>query len=718
MNKKKLTALTVLSSLVLSLTALPASAEQYYSDVDEGHWAYNWVDYMHEKGYIHGYPDGTYLPGQKITRAEFVTILNFVLNKTELSEQQFPDVLENDWFYQYIQSAVQAGYLTGYDDGLMRPNGHITREEAAVVISRAYGLHANSDVSAFTDAAEICDWAVPYVGSLAQNGILNGYEDGSFRPHDNMLRAEVATMLAQAAQKAEQGELEQEKIIYPDDLIKTETGYELSGIGVENIDRALKLNLAIAETGDLGEYTVTTKIGDEIIVENGTIEDLTAAFAEKVLTPEDFENLTLSFNGFENAAKDASLKVVVSAADAETGIAVGEQKTYLISFVETSLKWPALKGSNNNYTVEGVEATAIENAKLTITNTSTDALEAYQVSASIGETVIGTFDSIEDLNTALAELVLDTEDLTSLSIKLSSNGQNAFTLKFKVALSDATEGYAIGDTAEYTVNFTKLGGGGFSGGGVTTPSTTPVDDTRDRVVESLHDYRNGLNNSSADRAIANDLKNHGISNDMLKVILTNDGMTTFDPAAVQTAESKKVAAAYNSLKGDLNDTADHYNALFPIYEDVIRYLLENTPELFSVNKQDDLDAISTASKEQYVLLCRTMVAAINEVATIACDIYTDSNIDVNGRWLDFQAKAGSAFANTIGAYKTANAGIFTDEQYTAITDTALEYWVNLYESTNNNGETLKEQMLSTSTVGMTVSKFAKMLKERLPVPTV
>ena len=147
MNKKKLTSLSLSLAMTAGLfSGLTAQAAQYYPDVDEGHWAYELVGYMNEHGYISGYPDGNYYPSQNITRAEYITILNKMFESNGNAGKNYADVHEGDWFYNQIQAAVAAGYLHGYgdandeNDGTMKPNNYITREEAAVILSLAYGL--------------------------------------------------------------------------------------------------------------------------------------------------------------------------------------------------------------------------------------------------------------------------------------------------------------------------------------------------------------------------------------------------------------------------------------------------------------------------------------------------------------------------------------------------------------------------------------------------
>lgn len=204
MIKKKILSLTLSLALVAGVVPGIASAnEQYYTDVPDSHWAFEWVGYMHEKGYIKGYGDDTYKPAQYITRAEVASIFNNVFESNGTTDIVFSDVNEGDWFYPVINAAVAAGYMHGYNDGTMKPNNRITREEIAVMIADAYNLELNEDVSQFEDADEISEWAVPYVGALSAAGIILGDEGtATYRPGDYLLRAEAAVIIGTADYKA------------------------------------------------------------------------------------------------------------------------------------------------------------------------------------------------------------------------------------------------------------------------------------------------------------------------------------------------------------------------------------------------------------------------------------------------------------------------------------------------------------------------------------
>ncbi|CEJ74921.1 Mg-chelatase subunit ChlD [[Clostridium] sordellii] len=167
-----------------------------FNDID-GHWAKNAIIDFATKGYINGYGDGTFKPDNSITRAEFVKILNKAFGYTNVGKENFSDVNPSDWYYNDICIGVNAGYINGYEDNTFKPDKQITREEASKIIATALNLNGDGKLN-FKDSSEISNWAKPYVDALSDNNIINGYEDNTFRPHNNMTRAENVTILSRA----------------------------------------------------------------------------------------------------------------------------------------------------------------------------------------------------------------------------------------------------------------------------------------------------------------------------------------------------------------------------------------------------------------------------------------------------------------------------------------------------------------------------------------
>ena len=149
---------------------------------------------------INGYADGTFKPEKNISRAEFAKVIALALSLplTDEPELNFADQKEIPaWSRPYIAAAVQAGIINGYEDKTFRASANITRAEIAVMIVRAMQEQAPAGAQLnFTDAATIPAWAAPYIKVAADAGIITGKPNRSFAPSENATRAEAATMTA------------------------------------------------------------------------------------------------------------------------------------------------------------------------------------------------------------------------------------------------------------------------------------------------------------------------------------------------------------------------------------------------------------------------------------------------------------------------------------------------------------------------------------------
>ena len=146
--------------------------------------------------YVMGYPDGTVQPGGYITRAEASTIF-FRLLTDETREQYwattnaYSDIKSGDWYNNAISTLSSAGIVSGYPDGTFRPNAPITRAEMSKIIALFAKLDKTTD--RFSDIAG--HWAEAYIKLAAGNGWIEGYPDGTFKPQQNITRAETVTMI-------------------------------------------------------------------------------------------------------------------------------------------------------------------------------------------------------------------------------------------------------------------------------------------------------------------------------------------------------------------------------------------------------------------------------------------------------------------------------------------------------------------------------------------
>ena len=145
------------------------------------------------KTYIFGYPDGSVRPNGSITRAEAAAMLARLLNIEAIgsaAKPQFTDT-ESSWYNKAINAVVFRGIMKGYPDGRFRPNAPITRAEFTQMIStidnKPYGVAPFEDVPGH--------WAERAIGSEYQAKRITGYPDGLFRPDANITRAEAAVIL-------------------------------------------------------------------------------------------------------------------------------------------------------------------------------------------------------------------------------------------------------------------------------------------------------------------------------------------------------------------------------------------------------------------------------------------------------------------------------------------------------------------------------------------
>ncbi|CAI6065893.1 S-layer homology domain-containing protein [Cohnella sp. JJ-181] len=166
----------------------------------EEHWAQETLNAWVGKGWLAGGNGGELQPDQPVTRAEFATLAvrAFGLQAGDATAN-FSDVRDGSWYAGAIDAAAEAGILTGYPDGTIRPTRSVTREEAAVMLAKLNGLtEAGGAESSFSDAVELRSWSKPSVGAAVYSKLLGGYPDGTFRPARAMTRAEAVVALDKA----------------------------------------------------------------------------------------------------------------------------------------------------------------------------------------------------------------------------------------------------------------------------------------------------------------------------------------------------------------------------------------------------------------------------------------------------------------------------------------------------------------------------------------
>ncbi len=196
MKKKKLALRAAVSfAAVLAVGTLGASAKVTLNDID-GHWSKEFVEYGVEKGYINGYEDGSFMPEKTVTRAEFSKMLNSAIGISKKETISFGDVQKGEWYYDEVCKAVYAGCISGYEDNTFRPGNNITRQEAAVILSRlALRAENPKSVASFKDADDVSDWAEDAMELAYSKGFITGDDLNRLLPQGLLTRAQAAKII-------------------------------------------------------------------------------------------------------------------------------------------------------------------------------------------------------------------------------------------------------------------------------------------------------------------------------------------------------------------------------------------------------------------------------------------------------------------------------------------------------------------------------------------
>ncbi len=240
----------------------------------QGHWAAAQINAMVDQGIVAGYPNNTFKPNANITRAEFIVLSNKSFAFSNTAEINYSDVKSSDWFANDIAKAKAAGYISGYEDGTMKPNNNISRQEAAVIVANILKLNSagSDELKKFKDASSIPAWSASSVAALVKGGILAGYPDGTFQPKKAITRAEAVVILTKAKGTTTPS--------------KPEPGIDLSKIskagtyGPATGNQAISGDVTISASGVTlqnatvsGDLTITDAVGNgDVTLKNVTVK--------------------------------------------------------------------------------------------------------------------------------------------------------------------------------------------------------------------------------------------------------------------------------------------------------------------------------------------------------------------------------------------------------------------------------------------------------------
>lgn len=285
---RKFFATTATAALVASAIVPVASAAEFQDAASISSWAKEAVQFLTDKGYIQGDEKGNFNPAGTLTRAEAAEILSKALDLKATGTEDFSDVSENDWFYNAVL-ATSPELFDGMGNGKFEPKAQLTREQAAKVIVQGYQLTGKADLSQFADASKASKWAVSYLETAVENGVING-KGSLLAPQDKISREEFATMVKRTIDAVQEvtPAVEAVKGLNAKELeVKFNTAVDAKDAAITTkyaVEGVAITNAVVSEDG----MTVTLTTDKEVKLTNGkvTVKPIKTKTDAKVLTEE------------------------------------------------------------------------------------------------------------------------------------------------------------------------------------------------------------------------------------------------------------------------------------------------------------------------------------------------------------------------------------------------------------------------------------------------
>ena len=261
--KYKLIATGILAGSLLSYSSSAFANTHKFPDVPN--WASPSVNYLVEKGALHGKPDGTFAPAETIDRGSAAKIMAIMLG-LEINKNAKPSFqdAQNHWAAPYIAAVEKAGVIKGDGNGNFLPTGLINRASMASMVANAYKLEnkvAKNSVTTFEDLKG--HWGERYANILIQTEISKGTEDGnSWSPNRAITRAEAAQFIAKSDQIHKQTKVEENAVV---GVINDADPYYVT---VAYKDANGKNQEVSIDFPDEGNSNFTFKKGDKVKVTN------------------------------------------------------------------------------------------------------------------------------------------------------------------------------------------------------------------------------------------------------------------------------------------------------------------------------------------------------------------------------------------------------------------------------------------------------------------
>ncbi|MGH1279400.1 S-layer homology domain-containing protein [Bacillus basilensis] len=302
MNFKQLIlAGTVIASTTLTpLTNVQAENTIGFKDVPGNHWSYKAIMDLKEKNIVAGYGNGMFGFGDNITRGQVAKLIYAYLKPAdELTTQNpFTDI-EGHMFEKEILALNKAGIMNGFGNGKFGPDNVLTREQLAVVLTKAFNFQATSTTT-FKDVDKNY-WATNAISALQENKITTGTGDNKFEPQSLVTREQYALFLYNAINKSEkEPELKPTVILQDladDDIYYYEGWMESSSVLKRSVSKEAQNFVTQINTKYNAElkYAAIGGPGSEVVLFSPVLEGIPEFYGNFTVRGDDENNFTVNF---------------------------------------------------------------------------------------------------------------------------------------------------------------------------------------------------------------------------------------------------------------------------------------------------------------------------------------------------------------------------------------------------------------------------------------
>lgn len=470
------------------VTVAPFNTEAAgFSDLNSTHVHYSSVIDLTDRGVLKGFKDGTFKPEASVTRGQVAKIiaLTLDLDTKNVVNPNFKDIKTDNEYYGPIAALVAKGIVTGKEDGTYAPGEKLTRSQMAKIITLAFGFEEGKLTDTKFKDVKATDWYNGYLQTLLDNEITTGTTDTTFSPYANVKRGQMASFVVRAEAAAKPVTV----ISVSDNSVETSTGTYTIAEDLKKVFNATNAaalkNANIKFTEKDGQIVAVKSLeitADGTASANIVLDGASSSVAGNVKVNGDYvivKNLTINGDlaigkGVETSflAEKIVVKGNTELSNKTTGVSAAALPVAAkISFANSTLSTVVLNKLNASLNLTGTSS-------VTSINVDSNATVTADKNITIPRVTAGTGASEVTLNAATKDFLVNSLNFAlNGTAKIESITLVKADLKLSLGTSLAIENLVlpVGKTASDVIsNFNAIKGQIEKIGGVANPDAAPV----------------------------------------------------------------------------------------------------------------------------------------------------------------------------------------------------------------------------------------------------